>query len=119
MPAQQQRVMSQQRNVQKSYNEGDIYLAISDIQLNRVSSAKCAAEIYNVPGTTIQDRRAGRRPRRDCEPNRKSLTKLEEEVIIQRILDESLRGIPLSKAHIRDMADRLLGERGGNPTGKN
>jgi hypothetical protein len=111
--------MSQQRNVQKSYNEGDIYLAISDIQLNRVPSEKCAAEIYNVPRTTIQDRRAGRRARRDCEPNRKSLTKLEEEVIVQRILDESLRGVPLSKAHIRDMANRLLGDRGGNPTSKN
>jgi hypothetical protein len=40
-------------------------------------------------------------------------------VIVQRILDESLRGVPLSKAHIQDMADRLLGERGGNLTGKN
>jgi hypothetical protein len=40
-------------------------------------------------------------------------------VIIQRILDKSLRGVPLSKAHIQDMADRLLGERGGNPTSKN
>jgi len=111
--------MSQQRNVQKSYNEGDIYLAISNIKLKQVLSEKRAAEIYNVPRTTIQDRRAGRRPRRDCEPNCKSLTKLEEEVIIQRILDESLRGVPLSKPHIRDMADRLLEERGGNPTGKN
>jgi hypothetical protein len=111
--------MSQQRNVQKYYNEGDIYLAISDIKLKRVPSEKCAAEIYNVPRTTIQDRRTGRRPRCDCEPNRKSLTKLEEEVIVQRILDESLRGVLLSKVHIRDMADRLLEECGGNPTGKN
>jgi len=31
-PARQQRVMSQQRNVQKPYNEGDIYLAISNIE---------------------------------------------------------------------------------------
>jgi hypothetical protein len=37
---------------------------------------------------------------------------------VQRILDESLRGLPLLKAHIQDMADRLLEERGGNPTGK-
>jgi hypothetical protein len=48
-PARQQRVMPQQRNVQKSYNKGDIYFAISDIQLNRVLSEKRAAEIYNVP----------------------------------------------------------------------
>jgi hypothetical protein len=38
---------------------------------------------------------------------------------VQRILDESLRGVPPSKPHVRDMADRLLRERGGKPIGKN
>jgi hypothetical protein len=38
---------------------------------------------------------------------------------MQRILDESLRGVPPSKAHVRDMANRLLRERGGKPIGKN
>jgi hypothetical protein len=38
---------------------------------------------------------------------------------VQRILDESLRGVPLSKAHVRDMANRLLRERGEKATGKN
>jgi hypothetical protein len=47
------------------------------------------------------------------------LIKLEEEVIIQRILDESLRGLPPSKAAVQDMADKLLRERGGKPVGKN
>jgi len=47
------------------------------------------------------------------------LTKLEEEVIVKRILDESLRGLPPSKAYVGDMADKLLRERGGKPVGKN
>jgi hypothetical protein len=51
--------------------------------------------------------------------NSKCVTKLEEEVIIQRILDDSLRGIPPLKANVRDIADRLLGERASKPTGKN
>jgi hypothetical protein len=38
---------------------------------------------------------------------------------VQRILDESLRGVPPSKANVQDMADRLLRERGEKPTGKN
>jgi hypothetical protein len=38
---------------------------------------------------------------------------------VQRILDESLQGVPPSKAHVRDMANRLLREYGGKPTGKN
>jgi hypothetical protein len=48
----------------------------------------------------------------------KRLTKLEEEVILDYILDLSLRGVPLIKALVRDMADRLLRERGGKPIGK-
>ena len=36
-----------------------------------------------------------------------------------RILDESDRGIPSSKADVRDMADKLLRERGGDAVGKN
>jgi hypothetical protein len=101
-----------------SYNEGDIYLAISDINSNQIQSVKRAAEIYNVPRTTIQDRRAGRRARRDCELNSKRLTKLEEEVILQSILEASLRGVPLTKALVRDMANRLLRERGEKPVSK-
>lgn len=110
--------MSQQHNVQSTYNEGDIYLVISDIQSKQIWSERRAAAVYKVPRSTIQDRRAGKRSRRDCEPNRKSSTELEE-TIVQRILNESLRGIPPSKSHVRDMADRLLRERGGKPTGKN
>jgi hypothetical protein len=72
-----------------------------------------------VPERTIQRRRDGKPSRRDCEPNLKSLTKLEEEVVVQRILDENLRGVPPSKLHVRDMADRLLRDRGGKPVGKN
>jgi hypothetical protein len=111
--------MSQQRRALRTYTEADVQLAISDIQNHQINSLRQAESIHSVPRRTIQRRRDGKHYRRDCEPNSKSLTKLEEEVIIQRILDESLRGIPPSKAHVRDMADRLLRERGGNPTGKN
>jgi hypothetical protein len=38
---------------------------------------------------------------------------------VQRILNESLRGVPPSKAHVRDMANRLLRERSRKPIGKN
>ena len=39
-------------------------------------------------------------------------------MILQSVLEASLRGVPLTKALIRDMADRLLRERGGKPVGK-
>jgi hypothetical protein len=111
--------MSQQRQLQKTYTEGDIQLAIQDINSQQIQSVKRAAATYKVPRTTVRHRRAGKRPRRDCEPNSKRLTKLEEEVILEYILDYSVRGIPVSKADVRDIADRLLGDRAGKPVGKN
>jgi hypothetical protein len=110
--------MSQQRNVRKPYTEGDIDFVISEVTSNRVKSLTRAAAIYNVPRTTVRDRRAGTRPRSECEPNSKRLTKLEEEVVLDNILDASLRGLPPTKALVRDMADRLLRERGGKPVSK-
>jgi hypothetical protein len=101
-----------------SYNEGDIYLAIPNISSEYIQSVKRAAEIYNIPRTTIQDRRTGQRARRDCRPNSKCLTKLEEEVILDCVLDLSLRSVPPTKALVQDMADRLLRERGGKPVNK-
>jgi hypothetical protein len=118
-PAQRQHVMLQQHQALRLYNEGDVQLAISDIQSNQIKSLRRAEAIHSVPRRTIQRRRDGKRPQRDCEPKSKRLTKLEEEAIVQRILEEGLRGIPPSKAHVQDMADRLLRERGGKPTGKN
>ncbi|KAG9196117.1 hypothetical protein G6011_01238 [Alternaria panax] len=111
--------MPQPRNLQRTYTEGNLQLAILDINSHQFQSNARAAAIFNVPRRTLVDRRAGRRSRSDCEPNSKRLIKLEEEAIVQRVLEEGLRGIPPSKAHVRDMADRLLRERGGKPTGKN
>ncbi len=111
--------MSQQRKAQKAYIEGDVQLALSDIQTKQVESIRRAELLYKVPQTTIRRRRDGKHSRRDCEPNSKRLTKLEEEAIIQRVFDESLRGLPPSKTNVQNMADKLLRERGSKPTGKN
>jgi hypothetical protein len=111
--------MSQQRKTQLSYTEADLQLALFDIRSQRVQSIRQAAAIYNVPEQTLRHRRAGKRFRRDCEANSKRLTKLEEETIVRRVLKESDRGFAPTKADVRDMADRLLQERGSKPVGKN
>ena len=46
--------------------------------------------------------------RRDCQPNSKKLTKLEEEVIVDYILDLDLRRFSPTYAAVRDIADKLL-----------
>ena len=111
--------MVQPRKHQIPYTKGDLQLAIQDINSQQLLSEKRAAAIHRVPRSTLIDRRAGRRPRRDCEPNRKRLTKLEEEAVVLRVLKESNCGLPPSKADVRDMADKLLRERGGDAVGKN
>jgi hypothetical protein len=111
--------MSQQPQPLKPYTEADVQLALLDIKCDQITSLRRAEAVYSVPRRTIQRRRGGQHSRRDCEPNSKVLTKLEEEVIVQRILEENLRGVPPSKLHVRDMADRLLRDRGGEPVGKN
>jgi hypothetical protein len=47
--------MSQQHNMQNTYTEGDIYIAISDIQSKHIQSERRAAAVYKVPQSTIQD----------------------------------------------------------------
>ena len=111
--------MSQQRNYLSTYSKSDLQLALFDVQSQRVQSINRAAIIYNVPQRTLSDRRAGKRSRRDCEPNLKRLNKLEEEAIVRRVLEESTRGFAPTKADVRAMANKLLHEREGNPVGKN
>src|ERR1700712_3325702 len=111
--------MSQQPTTQSTCAEADLHLALSDINCRRVQSRYHAARILNVPESTLKQRRAGRRLRRDCEANAKHFNNLEEDAIFRRILEESTRGFAPTKAGVGAMADKLLHERGSNTVGKN
>ena len=95
--------------------EGDIYLAISNVNIKQDLSARRAAAIFNIPQTTACNQRDRQRPQRERKPNFKRLTELEEDVIVQRVLDLALRGVPPPKAILRGMANKLLQERNGKP----
>ena len=103
--------MYQQPNALSSSNEARINLAISAIKQDQLPSVWCAAAMYNVPLTTLVDRRAGKPLWYDCEPNQKKLTKLEEEVIVKHILDLNSRGFLPTLAAVWEMADKLLTKR--------
>jgi hypothetical protein len=66
---------------------------------------------------TLRDRRAGKPPRRDCQPNSKKLTQREEQVIVSYILDLDRRGFAPTYAAVRDMADKLLATRSAGQVG--
>jgi hypothetical protein len=105
--------------MQEAYTEGLVQLAIQSLNTKQITSAKRAAASYNVPRTTLRRRRAGTQSRRDCQPNSKKLTKIEEDVIVERILDRDSRGWAFTKKGIEEMANTLLAERGGGVVGKN
>ena len=111
--------MSQQLQPLKAYTKANVQLALSNIKCDQITSLRRAKAIYKVPKRTIRQRRDRKLSRRDCELNLKSLTKLEEEVIVQRTLNESLRSVPLLKAHVRDIANRLLRDRSSKSASKN
>ena len=111
--------MSQPQQASRLYTEAEVLLALSDISRNQIKSIRRAEKVYKVPKRTLRQRRDGTRSRRDCEPNRKHLTKLEEEAVVLCILKESNCRLPPLKADVQDMADKLLRERRGDAVGKN
>ena len=74
--------MRRQHNAQSIQKEGRLALALLAIQRNQIPSERRAAGIYNVPKSTLQERRSGITTQRNCKANLKKLTKLEELVII-------------------------------------
>jgi hypothetical protein len=80
--------MPPRRSIVLPSNERDIQLAISAIDANQIRSNRRAAAIFNVPESTLRDRRAGKPSRRDSQPNSKKLTLEEEQVIVEHILDQ-------------------------------
>jgi hypothetical protein len=109
--------MAPRRITQTASNEADIQLAIVALKLNQIQSSLRAAVTFNVTRSTLRNRRAGIPARRDCQPNSKKLTELEEEVIIGYILDLDQRGFAPTYAAVRDMADKLLAARGAGQVG--
>jgi hypothetical protein len=78
-----------------------------------------AAAIYNVSHITLSDRCAGKPSRADTIPNSRNLTKPEEDVIIEHVLDLIERGFPPRLADIADMANSLRAERNLGQVGIN
>ena len=103
---------------QLSSKEADICLAISSITQNQITSEKRAAATFGISRSTLRNRRAGITARRDCQPNSKKLTELEEEVITRHVLDLDARGFAPTLGAVRDMANKLLAERGASEVGR-
>jgi hypothetical protein len=98
--------------------EDRIILALEAMRSDALLSERRAAEIYQINRRTLSNRRAGMTSRRDTHPNLSKLTKPEEESLVLRIKDLSLRGFAPSLAEVRSMADQLLAIRHGSQVGE-
>jgi hypothetical protein len=99
-------------------NGANIQLALSPLNASQRESTRRAATIFDVPKSTLIDRRAGKPAQHDCQPNSKKLTVLEEEVVVRYIRDLDQRGFAPTYAAVRDMADKLLAARGAGQVGQ-
>jgi hypothetical protein len=96
-----------------------ILLAIQALKSDASLSQRHVAALYSVPRSTLGDRHRGMASRRVTHPNRSNLTKSEEDSLVARIRDLSLRGFAPSHAEVRSMANQLLAVRGGTCVGRN
>jgi hypothetical protein len=102
---------------QSAQNEGRLLLAKQAIEQGQLQSNRRAAKVYDANRETLRQRRKGRSSRRNCEPNSRKLTDLEESVIIQHILNLDSRGFSPKYNAVRDMANNILATRSGGEVG--
>ena len=87
--------------------ESRIILALEALKKDPKLSVRKAATIYEIPRSSLRDRRAGMQSRRETPANLRKLTDLEEKVLLKRVLDLDTRGFQPRLSDIREMADRL------------
>ena len=93
--------------------EARIILAIEAIRMSKKLSRRAAAKLYNVPESSLRLRMNGHSTLYERRPAAQKLTKLEEEVILQNILDMDSRGFAPRLASVEDIANFILESRGG------
>jgi hypothetical protein len=99
--------MTPPNNAQSTINEGDILLASQAIRLGQIPSIRQAASVYNVTRSTLRRRINGTRSKRDSDIGKQRLTPSEEAVLVQKVLELDIRGIPIRLDKLRDFASSI------------
>jgi|SRR5688572_28799871 hypothetical protein len=99
--------------------ERQLILALYSMKKDPKLSARAAAKLYNIPHRTLLRRQKDTPSRRDSPPNSTKLTKLEEKMIVEYILDLDSRLYPPRISAVKAMANHLLQDRGQQRVGIN
>lgn len=86
--------MSPPNNAQLAQKEGRIALAVQSYKEGHISSLRAAAQMYDVPESTLRGRVKGVPARRDSVPINRKLTTSEESTLVEWILSMDERGLP-------------------------
>jgi DDE superfamily endonuclease/Tc5 transposase-like DNA-binding protein/Psq-like protein len=108
------RSQNSQNSIQQ---EGRIQLAVEAYQNKEIPSIRETARRFDVPWTTLRDRLHGKLHRSETRANSYKLTTTEEESLLKWILSMDSRGSAPRPNTVREMANILLAERGGQPVG--
>jgi predicted HTH domain antitoxin len=95
--------------------EGRILLAISALEKKEISAISRAAQIFNVPRSTLRDRLKGSKYRNEARANGHKLTQNDVESLIRWILSIDQRRAAPRPSHVQEMANILLAQRGSTP----
>ncbi len=90
---------------------GRLELAIQAVKTGQITSVRKAAQLYDVPRSTLQTRLNGTKQRSTANPTKRKLTETEEETLLQWVLIMDKRGAPLRPSTVQDMANLLLANR--------
>jgi hypothetical protein len=106
------------RNAFSQEHEGRLQLALEAYRAGHFRSHRAAAKAFNVKRRVLDQRAKGIPYRANTLPNYLKLTRTEEQTIVQYILELDSRGFAPRLCEVADMADKVLGVRGGEPVGK-
>ena len=102
-----------------SPNEASVINALQALKQDPTLAIRRAAQIYNVPRTTLARRRQEIPYQADSIPKSRRLTNEEENLLIQYILSLDSRAQPPRLHDVEAMANRLLELRHDIPVGRN
>ncbi|CEL10896.1 hypothetical protein ASPCAL14003 [Aspergillus calidoustus] len=88
--------------------EGRIQLAIKALENYDIPSIRRAAQVFNVPNSTLQDRMQGHLFQGELRNQNLRLSQTQEESLMQWIEVRDKRGVAPRPSHVRQMADIIL-----------
>jgi predicted HTH domain antitoxin len=88
--------------------EGRIQLAIQALKKRKISSARRAAEVFNMPRSTLRDCLKGHDFQAELRNHKFQLSKNQEEALVEWIINRDTRGVAPRVSHVQQIGYLIL-----------